>query len=155
MNKLQRFAMRAPIGLFRVGLGGLLARRFLLLEHVGRTSGQLREAVLEILETDEQGVPVIASGFGLQAQWYKNVSVNSEIFYTRGRRRTAATADRISHSDAVEVFRRYQKDHPRAARAIGKRLEVPLTDDPHVAAREIPLFQLSPRDSVSQAPVVA
>jgi hypothetical protein len=42
VNRFTRLAMRAPIGLYRVGLGGLLGTRFLLLEHVGRSSGPAR-----------------------------------------------------------------------------------------------------------------
>ncbi len=39
--------MRAPIGPYRIGLGGLLGRRFLLLEHVGRRSGLPRHTVID------------------------------------------------------------------------------------------------------------
>jgi hypothetical protein len=42
------------------------------------------------------------------------------------------------------VFERYRIDHPRAAKAIGKRIGVSLVDDPGSAARELPLFCLEP-----------
>ena len=44
-----RLMFRLPIYLYKVGLGGLLGGRFLLLNHVGRKSGQPRQAVVEVV----------------------------------------------------------------------------------------------------------
>jgi len=142
MNRFKRFVLRAPIGLYRVGLGGLLGNRFLLLEHVGRTSGEMRQTVLEVLETDDDGAPVIASGFGVTSQWFKNVSANPDVWFTRRRTRTRATAQRLDHVQAVEVFERYRVDHARAAKALGSRIGVSLIDGLDTAAEGIPLFRL-------------
>ncbi len=46
---LARLGWRAPIWFYRLGLGGLLGRRFVLLNHIGRKSGQPRQAVLEVV----------------------------------------------------------------------------------------------------------
>lgn len=143
MNRFQRLLFRAPIGLYRVGLGGLLGKRFLLLEHVGRKSGVQRRTVLEVLETGHDGVPAIASGFGEKSQWCKNVMANPEVHVTRGRTRTPATADRLDHADAVEVFERYRVNHPKAAKALGGRIGVSF-DDVDAAAAKIPIFRLRP-----------
>ena len=145
MNPLQRFFFRAPLGLYRVGLGGLLGSRFLQLEHVGRTSGELRRTVLEVLETGDDGAPVIASGFGEGSQWFKNVSADPDVWVTRGRTRTAASADRLDHAAALDVFERYRVDHARSAKVLGERLGVSLVDDLDTAAEKIPLFRLNPR----------
>ena len=145
MNRFQRFLMRSPITLYRLRLGGLLGRRFLLLEHVGRKSGEPRKTVLEVLEEGDDGVPVIASGFGEGSQWYKNVSADPGVWITRKRTRTPALAQRLGHDDAVEVFERYRVDHARAAKVLGDRIGVSLVDELDVAADKIPLFRLEPR----------
>ena len=142
MSKLRRFFMRAPIGLYRIWLGGVMGSRFLLLEHVGRSSGLPRKVVLEVVERSEDGTPVIVSGFGEQSQWFQNISADPGVWYTIGRTRTRATAQRIEHGEALQVFERYRIDHPRAAKAIGKRIGVSLVDDPGAAARQLPLFRL-------------
>ncbi len=142
MNRLKRFFFRAPVGLYRVGLGGVLGSRFLLLEHTGRTSGQLRSTVLEVLETGDDGAPVIASGFGESSQWYKNVTADPSVWMTRGRTRTTATAVRLDHDEALAVFERYRVDHPRAAKMLGERIGVSMIDDPEDAAAKLPLFRL-------------
>ena len=142
MNRIGRFAMRAPIGLYRVGLGGLLGRRFVLLEHTGHRSGLPRQTVLEVLEIDDHGVPVIANGFGEGTHWYRNITADPKVNFTIGRTRSTSRADRLNHADAVAVFERYRRDHPRAAKAIGGRVGVSLVDDLGSAARHIPLFRL-------------
>lgn len=144
VNGLERFVFRAPIALYRVGLGGVLGSRFLLLEHVGRTSGEVRQTVLEVLETGDDGVPVIASGFGESSHWFKNVSANPDVWFTRRRTRTHATARRLDHPQAVDVFERYRVDHARAAKALGNRIGVSLVDDLDTAAERLPLFRLEP-----------
>ena len=45
-----RWLVRAPIPLFRAGLGFVFGGRLLLLEHLGRTSGEHRFVVLECVE---------------------------------------------------------------------------------------------------------
>jgi hypothetical protein len=42
-----RRLVRAPIWLYRIRAGGLLGTRMMMLEHIGRTSGERRYVVLE------------------------------------------------------------------------------------------------------------
>ena len=49
---------RAPIWFYRIGLGGLFGKRFLLLNHIGRVSGQIRQAVVEVVNFDRATVKV-------------------------------------------------------------------------------------------------
>jgi hypothetical protein len=48
-TRLQRALARAPIWFYRLGLGGLLGHRFVLLTHTGRNSGRPRQVVLEVV----------------------------------------------------------------------------------------------------------
>ena len=45
-----RLLFRAPVWLYRLGLGGLFGKRMLLLNHTGRKSGLPRQAVLEVVQ---------------------------------------------------------------------------------------------------------
>lgn len=144
MNRLKRLIMRSPIGLYRMRLGGLLGSRFLLLEHTGRNSGLPRKTVLEVLETGEDAAPIIASGFGERSQWCRNISIDPEIWITRGRTRTRAQAQRLDHTQARAVFERYRINHARAAKMLGGRIGVSLVDDLESAAEKLPLFRVAP-----------
>ena len=145
MTRITRFFIRAPIGLYRLRLGGLLGKRFLLLDHRGRKSGLPRRAVLEVVEIDDSATPIVVSGFGEESDWFRNVTANPQVAFTLGRRRVDATAQRLDHDDGVEVFDRYRTNHPRAAKAIGNKIGVSLVEDLEAAADKLPLFRLVPQ----------
>src|SRR5579872_6864271 len=64
----------APVSLYRLHLGWLLGRRFLLLTHTGRRTGLRRQTVLEVMEYRSDGPEaVVMSGFGPQANWLRNI----------------------------------------------------------------------------------
>jgi hypothetical protein len=52
ISRAPRVLFRAPDVLFRPGLGGLVPKRFLYLEHRGRRSGERRDTVLEVADRD-------------------------------------------------------------------------------------------------------
>jgi hypothetical protein len=61
---LSRLLFRIPIHLYRLGLGWPLGSRLLLLNHVGRVSGQPRRVVLEVVAHDRTDCSyVVASGW--------------------------------------------------------------------------------------------
>ena len=60
-----RFFLRLPIWLYKIGLGGLLGNRFLMLHHIGRKTGLVRQAVLEVVRFEkETDTFIVAVGFG-------------------------------------------------------------------------------------------
>jgi hypothetical protein len=64
--RLGRLAFQLPIWLYRLRLGWLLGDRFLLLPHIGRKSGQVRQTVLEVVRHDHSTNYVITSGWSAQ-----------------------------------------------------------------------------------------
>lgn len=143
MTGLRRAFFRAPIGLYRLGLGWLLGRRFLLLAHTGRKSGLRRETVLEVVG-DEGPAPIVVSGFGPGSDWFRNLVANPVAEVTWARERFGARASVLSPAEAAEVFRRYRIAHPLAARALGRALGVSILDDPEAAAAAMPVVRMDP-----------
>lgn len=110
-----RWLVRAPIALFRAGLGFLFGGRLLLLEHVGRTSGEARYVVLEVLLRPSRDEVVIASGFGTASQWFRNLLAHPRCHVSIGtRRRVAATATVAAGDDASRMLAAYRETHPKA-----------------------------------------
>lgn len=110
-----RALVRAPILLYRCGLGPVLGSRLLLLEHTGRVSGERREAVLEVTARPGPGRYLVVSGFGERAQWFRNIVSTPEVRVSVGRRRSVpARAVRLPPDRAQELFERYPVTHPRA-----------------------------------------
>ncbi len=145
---LARLARRAPIWLYRLGLGGLLGGRLLLLSHVGRKSGKLRQAVVEVVGHDRTtGAYIVASGFGEKSDWYQNVMAHPEVTIQVGRKRMTAHAERLPLPQATEVMLEYNRRHPALLRNLAGILGY-RTDGSEADARffagVIPMVTLTP-----------
>lgn len=110
-----RWVVRAPIVVFRAHLGFVFGGRMLLLEHVGRSSGEPRYVVLESVERPSPDRVVIASGFGRTSQWFKNLQAEPNCRVSIGRRhRVRAVARVVDAAERAEIVARYRRDHPKA-----------------------------------------
>ncbi|MEU9588527.1 nitroreductase family deazaflavin-dependent oxidoreductase [Streptomyces sp. NPDC048219] len=115
----RRFAARLPILLHRVGLGPLFGGRLLLLHHTGRVSGLDRQVVLEVVSHEPQGPAwTIASGFGPQADWYRNLRQQPKTVVQFGNRHHAVTARFLPAEDGAAVMAAYARRHPGTARRL-------------------------------------
>ena len=122
---------RAPIWFYRMGLGGLFGKRFLLLNHIGRVSGQLRQAVLEVVNFDAQNdIYYAASGFGEKAQWFQNIMHTPQVDIQVGSHKMSANAERLSFEDGERIFQEYARQHPTALRELSKLLNIPYDGSP-------------------------
>lgn len=109
-----RSLVRAPIALYRAGLGWLLGSRILMLEHRGRSSGLRRYVCLEVVERPSPDRIVIVSGFGERAQWYRNLKAHPRCFVSSGRvRRASARARLLDAEESAAALDRYRQAHPR------------------------------------------
>lgn len=109
-----RWLVRAPIPLFRAGLGWVFGRRILLLEHRGRASGQRRFVCLEVVERAAPDRLLVVSGFGERAQWYRNLVADPRCFVsTWTTRRAPATARMLPVDEAHAALDRYRQRQPR------------------------------------------
>jgi deazaflavin-dependent oxidoreductase (nitroreductase family) len=111
--------LRLPVWLYRWHLGVLLGERFLLITHVGRRSGRTYGTPVEVVEHDRSsGTYVVCSGTGPQADWYQNLTAAPASQVTVGRRSWQPVQRMLDADEAAEYFRRYERRHPRTARAL-------------------------------------
>ncbi|MCB9422475.1 MAG: nitroreductase family deazaflavin-dependent oxidoreductase [Ardenticatenaceae bacterium] len=146
-----RWMFRAPIWLYRTGLGGLMTKRMVLLNHVGRKSGKMRQAVVEVAKYDKAADTVyVASGWGAKSDWYRNLLANPDIMIQRGWRKMAVTAVPLTPEQSGEAMVDYAHRYPMAAKVLSKRLlgyEVDGTDEDYYALGHdaVPFMALKPR----------
>jgi deazaflavin-dependent oxidoreductase (nitroreductase family) len=152
-TRLGRALVRAPIWLYRLGLGGLLGARFLLLTHTGRRSGRPRQVVLEVVGRDEpSGGFLVASGYGARSQWFRNILADPRVRFQVGWRRYQGLARPLPPAESGRRLAGYARRYPRAAasllRAIGQDVDGSdaayerIGSDPE---HGIPLVALRPR----------
>ena len=133
-GRVGRWLSRAPILLYRGGLGWLLGGRFVMIEHVGRVSGLPRRTVLEVIDRAVSSLHV-AAAWGPRSDWFRNIVAQPSVKVSSGRRRSVpASASVLGVDAAADVFERYATQHPKAAAALGKALELDLTEPTKVAS---------------------
>jgi deazaflavin-dependent oxidoreductase (nitroreductase family) len=147
---LARLAYRIPILFYRLGLGGLLGTRFLLLTHTGRRSGKERQTVLEVVRYDKETPSfVVAAGFGPKSDWYRNTRMDPRVIVTSGRHRWEMIARFLSSEEAGEEMLDYASRHPRAlfelARFMGFHLDGS-QEDIRALGEALSMVAFQPRD---------
>jgi deazaflavin-dependent oxidoreductase (nitroreductase family) len=109
-NQTLRRLLHAPVHLYHWRCGFLLGRRFLLLRHIGRRSGRLRETVLEVMEYRADGPElVVMSAFGRGAAWFRNIAADPCPEVIVGRRRFVAAFRILDAAEAIAVMRGYER----------------------------------------------
>ena len=145
-----RWALRIPIWLYHAHLGRLLGHQFLLLTHQGRKSGQPRQTVLEVVRYDRATrTYVVASGWGVTSDWYRNIQQNPDVVVESGSGRLTARATILPPAEAAVELRHYARRHPYRARELTRMItgEVAHSQPAEIArlADQIPLVALRPR----------
>jgi deazaflavin-dependent oxidoreductase (nitroreductase family) len=145
---MPRWLLRAPIPLFRRA-GPLFGGRFVLLEHLGRSTGQRRYVLLEVVHR-EPGALVVISGYGPGAQWYRNIAAEPKVrIWSGGLRDAAAVATPLSAEHGAAILESYRQHHPLAARVLGRTFGIPEFAKgrpvPLRRAEELPLVRIGPR----------
>lgn len=145
---LRRLLFRLPVLLYRARLGVLLGERFVLVDHVGRTSGRIRETVVEVVVHDAtRDEVVVASGFGRKADWYRNLLAHPEVTIQLGSRSWRAQATPLTDQEAADALAHYARRHPRAAKALtrfmGFRVDGSQADY-RAAGEQVPMIGFRP-----------
>lgn len=150
---LTRLLFRLPVWLYRLRLGWLLGRRFLLINHVGRKSGRHYRTVVEVARHDPATKTyVVASGYGPGADWYRNLGHTPDVTIQVGRRRMDAHAELLSPQESAEEMVDYARRHPAAARnltkMIGYEVDGSEADYRELGQSQIPFVALHTREQV-------
>lgn len=140
-SPLLRFAFNAPAGLYRVGLGRLLGRRFLALTHRGRKSGRLYDTILEVAvfdpATDES---VVVSAYGNGADWYRNLQAGSAVRVRTGKLDYPPEHRFLAPEEATATAAEFCRLHPWEAK---------------LAPRVLPAIGAGPTDATDPVQMLA
>jgi deazaflavin-dependent oxidoreductase (nitroreductase family) len=146
-----RFLFRVPIYFYRVRLGWLFGHRLLLLNHIGRVSGKLRRTILEVAEYDGDSY-VVASGWGPNAAWYRNILHTPDVTIQAGTRTIPVTAIPLDKDEGGDFFVRYASRYRTAARYLLPRVLGYCVDgsdaDFRAVGQHLPFVRFVPRTKV-------
>jgi len=122
---LRRLLFRAPIALYRLGLGSLLGTRFLMLQHRGWKTGLTRSTVLEVV-ADRPDAFYVAAAWRGKAHWLKNILIDPKVRVYCGTQHFDTVARCIDSEQARSVLDTYATAHRRTF----ARLARFMLDDP-------------------------
>jgi deazaflavin-dependent oxidoreductase (nitroreductase family) len=105
---LLRILFRIPVYFYRIGLGGLFGKRFVLINHIGRKTGKQHQAVVEVVER-EKGTEniIVVAGYGEQTQWYKNLKKQSQTTIQIGNSKYQVAIEFIKPENGEDIIARY------------------------------------------------
>jgi len=103
-----RMMFKAPINFWRLGLGPLTGKIFLLITTTGRVSGLPRRTMVEYHKVE--GRKYAACAFGDKADWYRNIQTDPNVTIQSSDGTESAAAYRVSDDeellDVYKVFKR-------------------------------------------------
>lgn len=147
---LLRWGLRMPVWLYRLRLGRLLGRRFVMITHTGRKSGRPHQTVLEVVRHDPAtGVVMVASGWGEKADWLRNILKTPAVTVHIGHQRFEAVAARLTVEAAADELCDYAAHHPDTFRQLTRMMIGAQPGDEAVdcvaLAGVVPLVSLTPQ----------
>ncbi|MFV0426843.1 MAG: nitroreductase family deazaflavin-dependent oxidoreductase [Beutenbergiaceae bacterium] len=135
-----RALVRAPIGFYRRGLGSVFGQELLMLEHRGRSSGKIRQVVLEVAGRTESGGYLVVSGFGSKAQWLRNITADPRVLLSCGPlHRVRAVAIALDPAAAASAIADYQQRKPKSWQTLAEAMTKLGTD-----LNQLPVVAVTP-----------
>jgi len=111
---------KMPLILYRLGLGWILGKRFMLLTHVGRRSGKVYRSVLAVLRFDEKTHEIQAVSPWSSSNWFRNIQVTPALEVGTGSVRYVPTQRSMSTEDITALFIEFRRQHPIFSRIIAR-----------------------------------
>ncbi len=131
---LLRWFLRAPVVLYRIGLGGLMPMQ-LQLTTVGRKSGRPRQAVVDVLRHDAAtDTYYVASAYGAHSDWYRNLQANPSVRVQVRRRKFAARATALPKEEGERIVLDFWRRHRAYSRFAFSLVGLRMTTEEEVRA---------------------
>lgn len=140
---------KAPVYLYRWGLGFLLGKRFIYFTHIGHKSGKTRDSVIEVIHRDKEAdVYYAVAAYGGKAHWLQNIRKNGQVQAQTGTRKFSATAAELSQADGFKMLSQYAEKHPLLFKELMKLVGYQIEGTPEeieALAQIMPVVTFTPR----------
>lgn len=118
-NALLRAFFRFPVYIYKIGLGWILGKRFVLFHHVGRKSGKNYQTVVEVVEIEkETGNVIVVSGYGERTQWYQNLKHMQTTTIQLGNQKSQVSIEMLSAEAGADIMADYLQHYPKAPKGL-------------------------------------
>ncbi len=153
---LLRFVFRAPIVGWRLGLGGLLGRLFVLITTWGRKTGKPRRTLTEYQSI--YGKIYVPSAYGARSDWVQNINADPHVTLQTWQGPESMIATQVTDDEELrQVYHRFREDNQAMMDWYlqSKGIE-PDDPDDYVAKKErVTIFRFDPTDEPTPPPLEA
>jgi deazaflavin-dependent oxidoreductase (nitroreductase family) len=143
---LSKWLFKLPVVFYAVGLGSLMGKRFIQINHIGRRSGKEFRTVVEVVKYDQELRKIhVASGFGEKSDWLRNISRHPEIEVNFHGIVSKAKTARLQAGEAENVLLDYTHRYPFAMRELARFMgyEIDGSDaDIRLLAAQLPIVEI-------------
>jgi deazaflavin-dependent oxidoreductase (nitroreductase family) len=110
-HPLHKALFKAPIILWRLGLGTVLGQLLMLISHTGRKSGRTRRTMVEYHTI--AGRKYVPCAFGPQSDWYQNMTTNPNVTIQTSRGAESVRAERVTDErELLAVYNHLMHKNP-------------------------------------------
>jgi deazaflavin-dependent oxidoreductase (nitroreductase family) len=153
-SRMLKFIFDVPSAMYRMGLGWILGRRVLAVTHRGRSSGTPYTTILEVAAFDrDTQESVVASAYGEEADWYRNIQVTPAIRVQTGRLDYIPQQRFLGEAEARAAATKFCGEHPWEARlvprvlpAIGAAISARVDETPEEILSSLPMVAFRPKE---------
>ncbi|GMQ79446.1 MAG: hypothetical protein BMS9Abin02_2037 [Anaerolineae bacterium] len=146
---------KAPLQLWRLGLGPLLGQYLLILTHKGRKSGRIYHTMVEYHRLN--GNIYIPCAYGPQSDWYQNINAHPMVTVQTSKGSESMQAARVTNDQEIlDVFSLFQRRDPPLTNLYLRTLDIePNPDDVLEHKDKIYWIRLTPADDPALLPLEA
>lgn len=125
-NALTRCLNRAPVAVYRAGLGRLFGRALLMITHRGRRSGRTYRTVVQVVRYDPvTQESVVMAGWGAGSDWYQNLRAAPALAIETGGVRYRPVQRFLSPDEVAAELLPFSRRYRGVLSMLGRRLGVP------------------------------
>ena len=144
-----KWLFKIPVLQYKLGMGWMIGKKFLLITTTGRKTGKPRSTPLEYIHNPQKDWYRVAPGWGGNTDWYKNIRHNPHITVQVGRRKFKAMAEPAPVEEAAKFMEAASKLHPSMDKVWNRWTDLPVngTWESYVhAAKFFPSVWLKPQE---------
>lgn len=123
---LWRLIFKQPILIYDLGLGWMIGKQILLLETVGRKTGERRKTPLEYTYDPVEGTYFIMAGWGGKTDWYRNARAHPSVRLRVGSRCFDAVAEPVPDEIVARRLMEAVRSNPKSLRMFQRWSDRPL-----------------------------
>ena len=126
VGPVYKWIFKFPILYYKLGLGWMLGKRFLLLTTTGRKTGKPRHTPLEYVYNPQVAAYRVSPGWGGNTDWFKNARHNPHVTVQVGRCKFETVAEPAPDEESAEFMMNTSRRHPSMDKIWNRWTDKPL-----------------------------